>query len=620
MNARTILIVAACAAGMLWAAVAPAQGPAAARADDEAVRELGDRLLGEAERQHMVNRRMDASVRGLDRLIRDLLSNDLLARGRGPKMKRFVKVLSTLSESHVPSAERYLDQARKRLDAFRPNVTAADVEIQTILRMLDELLKKAERVSTEDDLLTQLRLIIKNEETLHTQTREWGRLLYKSPEDAETNREDLTTRQEQIGANVRQFEEKLNAAAESEADPMWKLDLAKAAKLMKDRTIDRTLDRAAKDIEAKKPVPAVQKQGDAIEALKEIERLLERHEDSPLNQLEQMKTSHEKLNELLEKQEKLREKTERKEPEEFQKDAPELQLEQRDLKKETEQAAEEMPEAADEKIKQPLEQAEQHMDQAEQAMEQPPADDQTPQQQQEETVNEQKQAEEALKQAITNMEQQMAAMEEQLAQQQEQMDLAEQMEQAAEQAEAMVQRQEQLNQLTQQTPQQELAQLEPAQQQLAEEAREMAEAAGEMEQEQAESAMEEAGEQMEQAAQAMEQGEKPETQQHQQQALEALKQAAQQMRQAAQQQQQLAQQQQQQPPQPSPPQPSQEKPEEQGDRDFGMQKAGGRDPRDRKLWDHLTPREREALKQSFARELPLEYRELLEDYYDALSK
>ena len=37
-------------------------------------------------------------------------------------------------------------------------------------------------------------------------------------------------------------------------------------------------------------------------------------------------------------------------------------------------------------------------------------------------------------------------------------------------------------------------------------------------------------------------------------------------------------------------------------------------------WNSLMDRERAALNENFARELPLEYRRLLKDYYEALAK
>jgi hypothetical protein len=42
--------------------------------------------------------------------------------------------------------------------------------------------------------------------------------------------------------------------------------------------------------------------------------------------------------------------------------------------------------------------------------------------------------------------------------------------------------------------------------------------------------------------------------------------------------------------------------------------------KDKSKWQSLGPRERAAVDEKYARELPVEYRQLLEDYFEALSK
>jgi len=577
------------------AAPAPA-APAGELAVADVLKTLADRLLDESERQHMVNRRMDVSIRGFQALVKDLLSNDLLAQGRGPQMKRFAAVLGVLNVRHVPNAGKYLEEARKKLQALRPNLHAADVEIDTILKMLDDLLRKGKRESSEDDLLTQLRLIIRKEENVHQQTREWGKLLYKKPEEAETGREELKSKQEQVAAMVRQFADKLEEAKDSETDPIAKQDLTKADQTIKKEKVDKKLDEAAKDIETKKPIPAVKKQQEALNALKGLEEMLQG--DSLADALEEMKDTHDELSDILARQEKLTEKTRDVPKEEFPKKSDPLQLEQRNIEKDLEKTTENMPEAADQEVRKPLEQADEHMENAEKSME---ADKQP------EAVQQQEKAEESLKQAMKKLEEQIAETEQQLAEETEAAEMAEELAQELQQTESILQRQQQLMEATQAAQQQEMAEMSGQQTELSEETSSLAEEA-----EQASDSLEEASTQMEQASQAMEQGQKTSAQKHQQQAVQALQQAQQSLQQALQQAQQ---------PTRAQPNSKTQRPKEKGDRNFGKQKPKG--PKlsdDKKLWEHLTPREREALKQKFARRLPLEYRELLEDYYEALSK
>ncbi|HUS90832.1 MAG TPA: hypothetical protein VM695_03240 [Phycisphaerae bacterium] len=562
----------------------------------EVLKALADQLLTEAERQHMVNRRMDTSIRGFESLVKDLTSNDLLPQGRGPQMKRFVAVLGMLNVAHVPNAGKYLEEARRKLQALRPNLHAADREIDIILKMLDDLLAKGKRQSNDEDLLTQLRLIIRKEQDVHQQTREWGKLLYQKPQDAETGREELKTKQEQVASMVRQFEDKLKESARTESDPLAKQDLTKASQAMEQQKVEEKLDQAAKDIETKKPIPAVQKQAEALEALKALEQMLQG--DSLADALEEMKDSYQDLSDILARQEKLTQQTRDVPKDEFAKKSDPLQLEQRNIEKELEKTTEQMPEAASQDVRKPLEQAEQHMEDAQKEM----AKDKQP-----EAVAQQEKAEESLKQAMKKLAEQIAESEQQLADQAESDEAAQELEQALEQTDSIYQRQEQLMQATQAAQQQELAQMSNQQQQLAEETKGLSEKA-----EQASEPLQEASSQMQQAQQSMEQSQQAQATQHQQQALQALQQARQSLQQALQQAQQATRVQ---------PNSKTKKPQEKGERDFGKQKPRGPQVTDdQKLWEHLTPREREALKQKFAQRLPLEYRELLEDYYEALSK
>jgi len=588
--------VACCCLAVGIVLVACAGASAEPPAADEVIKALADKLLAESERQHMVNRRMDASIRAFDALVKDLLSNGLLAQGRGGQMKRFGKVLGILSERHVPNAGKYLAEARRELQALRPKLGAADVEIKIILQMLDELLKKAEKTEATDDLLSRLRVIIRNEENLHQQTREWGKLLYKKPAEAETSRQELATKQEQVAASVRQLEKDLEQRARDEGDFLRKKDLERASEAMKKQDVDETLDKAAKNIETKKPVPAVEKQKEALDALRNLEEMLE--EKSLAENIEEMKASFQELSDLLARQEELTQKTRDVPQEKFPDKADDLQLKQHDLKKDLEKTAENMPEAADQDVRKPMEESGEHMDEAEKALD---ADKQTP------AVAEQEKAEEALKQAMKKLDEQIAEAAQELADQQESDDSAQELEQAMAQTQSLLQQQEQLMDSTEASEPQEMGELAEQQTALAEEAEGLAEKVPEGSEELAQAQAE-----MSEASQEMAQAQKSPATKHQQQAIQALQKAHQAMQQAAQQQQ----------AQRSRPKPSKtKKPREQGDRNFGRQKPGGTKPKeDKRLWDHLSPKEREALRQSFARGLPLEYRELLEDYYEALSK
>lgn len=580
------------------AAVGLAADPAPAGGEAK-LKQLADRLLSEAERQHMVNYRMAAAVKGLDALFKDLESNDLVPQGKGPQIRRFVKVLGLLNARHVPNAAKYLEEARRRLEALRPNLRAADAEIQIILELLAKLLDRAKRAGEADDLLTQLRLIIQNQERMLADTRTWGRRVVKKPDDPEPARQadELKTRQSQIAASVRVFEGRLNDAHKQAAqDPLRQDRLGKAARAMKQMKIDKTLDAAAEDIATKKAIKATEKEAAALDDLREIEKLLM---TDPLSmQIDKMQEARDKLQEILDKQRELTAKTENTPKQEFPEKAKEQQLEQRNLRKDVQQAAQEVPDVAKPQTEKPLQDAQKHMENAESAMEKS---------EQPQAVQNEKKAEKSLEEAIGKLDQQIAQAESQQADQQRQQDAQSRLEQAQQQVQSLLKRQQQLAQTTQQTQAKELKNLSKPQADLGEEAKEAAEST-----EEAGESLEEAGEEMQEASESMEQSEKGEAQQHQQAAMAALQQAAQAIQQAMadqQQQSQVA-------------TPTQtDDPDEEGDRDFGQEKAAGRDlSGDKKHWDYLRKKEREAVKQRFARDLPQEYRELLEDYYEALSK
>ena len=594
--------------GCLIAALAllPAAAPlpaaeSGAKSPEAILTELADKLLGEAERQHMVNHRMSAATKGMDALLKDLESNDLVRQGKGGSIKQFVKVLRILTSRHVPNAAKYLEEARKRLEALRPNLRAADAEIEIILELLSKLLDRAKSTGSADDLLTQLRILIRRQEKALKDTVVWGRrqIVAAKPDDAELARqgEELKMRQEQIAAGVRVFEGNLSAAHKASGDdPLREDRLGKALRAMKQMKIDKALDAAAADIERKKAVKAKAKQEAALDDLREIEKLL--MTDLLSRQIDQMQEAREKLQEVLEKQKKLTEKTESTPEKEFAEKSKPQQVEQRNVEKQLEQAAKEVPQAAKPQVKEPLEKADKHMEQAQKAMAK------TEQQQ---AVANQKEAEKSLEQAIKQLDQQIAQAEAQQQKQQQRQNAQNRLEQAQQQVQSLLKRQQQLAQATRQTEAKKLEQLSQPQSDLSKETKEAAESTKD-----ASKPLEEAGKEMQEAAEAMQEGEKGETTQHQAAAVAALQQAEQAIQQAME----AARQ----PAQVATETPTTD-PDEEGKRDFGKEKAKGRDPSgDKTHWDHLSAKQREALMQRFARELPQEYRELLEDYYEALSK
>ena len=363
------------------------------------------------------------------------------------------------------------------------------------------------------------------------------------------------------------------------------------------------LDAAARFISADKEHSAVSRQMKALAALRELELMLDA--DKLAKRIEDLKAILAALEQLLKDQQKLRGRTQRVPLDEFPEKKNTLMLKQRNLRKV----------AGDIEASMPL--PSKHMKAAQGHMSSAEGDMQA--NQRADAVANQKRAEEAIKRAIEEVEEQYAIAMQLLLEQQMMEDWEDALEQAMLQIQALIERQKDLLKETQQAA--DMVPLQAPQSNLGKEAGELAEdvPAGA-------DALRDASGQMGLAAKAMPEGKKPKVIEHQRKALAALQRALRAIRRAM------------------------ELAEEGGGGEFGegMEEGAGGEPgmgegngmgiipgmgmrtdekprgpevsRKDKHWDHLRPKEQDALKQNFAGELPLEYRELLRDYYESLSK
>ncbi|MFW6163689.1 MAG: hypothetical protein ACODAJ_13045, partial [Planctomycetota bacterium] len=224
------------------------------RTADEELLRRADRVMQEAERQHLVRRRMDNAIAEFNAIVTDLVSNGLLKEGGGEQIDFALDILGDLSDEHVPVAAQHLEEARRQLEAMRPKLDAAGVEIDIIIKELDRLLARATSTQATEALRRELREIIKREERLQEQTKEWGREQFQNPEKAEAQREELSQQQERVAKQVEAFEEKLQEAAQAEQNQVQKLKLDRANTQMQQADTQEKLDDAAQDITDKKPI------------------------------------------------------------------------------------------------------------------------------------------------------------------------------------------------------------------------------------------------------------------------------------------------------------------------------------------------------------------------------
>ena len=567
----------------------------------ERIQKLSERLLDEAERQHVVNNRMGGVIKGFLAIIQDLEDNDLFARGKGPELKDAVATLDTLSKRHVPNAARYIEDARRELAMLGPNLDAASGEITVIINRLNELMKKAGAAGAAEDMLSRLRLIIRNQDKLLQRTMQWGRMRIINPARAGSGREPIRDDQHQIAQTVRMFQEELAKAFQDEID----IDLRKSFGLglaaMEKKKIDEILDTAARLVGANKEHSAVRKQIEGLDALRELELLLD--PDKLAKLLEELDALRKELLELLKREQKLTAGTKRVLAEEFPAKKDPLILTQRNIRKDTGVAA-----AKKDFLLGPLGSAQKNMSAAEQAMQS---------NQQTAAVKREKLAENDIKKALEELEAQYNKALDLQALQMLMSETMSQLEEYLQQIEALIERQKQLIRATDGAP--DIRPLKAPQDNLGAEAVELAGTIA-----MAARHLQAAGREMHSAAAAMPRRDKPTARKHQDAALRALQRALSAVRAAM----------------------SMFEgggdPGEMGEgengegeageegngqgnipgrsRDNNVTEKGEKIARNKAHWDALQPGEQKALKQNFARELPLEYRDLLGDYYEALSR
>jgi hypothetical protein len=682
-------LAAACAQAGESASVSSASEAAAPQSAETILLQLADRLMGEAERQHEVNNRMDDAVERFQAIIVDLDSNELLKQGHGPALDRVRQILKILATKNVPDAARYLEEARKQLAALSPNLSAADREIDIILQELQKILSAGS--GEAEDLLRELEILIQDEKRTQKDTKDWGAQLLQSPETAAKAGREIAANQDRITRRTERFMDRLATARDAQTDPARNMAMRKAYDVMESGHVPRLMNGAARDIDDKKPVSAAKAQEDAIRAMLEAALLL--RGDDLADNLQAMKELRDRLDKILKQETDLREKTEKVAPEKFHEEKNDLQVQQRAIDKELQAAAANVPKDVSQPVKSHMADADKHMQSAEKEM---AAAKQSP------AVESEKKAENSLKEAIKALDDDIAKAEQQWqAQNQPAANLAN----IAQQAMELAQKQLDLKAETAQTPQTAVPQLAPAQQNLTQQAQALAQQAPMPQFKQAVQAMQEASKSLEKSQQQQATGEQQKAADALMAGAQALQQAMQAMNLAAQQQSlmnQTGQTPQGQLPQLAPAQQSLQKqaetgqfkeaakemqkaaqsleqsqqspamqsqqaaidslmgqaaqamgmqpgqmpaqamapgtmpgqmpaqampnvpnvdPMDIGSREFGRGGAGGpASPRGDDHWNVLGQRERDALYQRYIRQLPPEYRELLGDYFEALSK
>ena len=151
-------------------------------------------------------------------LLAELESNGLLEQGGGEKVKTLKVAVSDVAHDRLPLAARHLRNARLERDASRHHITSADQEVDAILEQLKAVLAGSSTLIAGEELVQELKDMIKVQTQVRSQTAEWGKTMLISPETAGAGKGPLMQDQARILPRYKKFLEKLQKARDDALD------------------------------------------------------------------------------------------------------------------------------------------------------------------------------------------------------------------------------------------------------------------------------------------------------------------------------------------------------------------------------------------------------------------
>jgi|GEM_PF-2983929 len=290
-----------------------------------------ENIVREAQRQEMVSRNMQDVIGDFQELVNDLGSNRLIDQGRADELTAMSGSVGAVNEKDVRPAAEHLRRAGQGVEERETHIDSADARIQAALADLTALLRRANAIRFEEFIVASLEQIIRDQETTVAGTKELGKDLLQG-RDVDDQAAELAGAQKRVAQSVGDLGKTVKEASAEETTPQSQQKLVLAADLMEKLEIQNRLESAAVNIEARKPIAAVDQQEQALESLRRVERLLKADRDETLQKLIE---ARDQLESILDRQVKVRERTEDVPPQEFDRRAPELQVEQRDLQNRT---------------------------------------------------------------------------------------------------------------------------------------------------------------------------------------------------------------------------------------------------------------------------------------------
>ncbi|MBT3636203.1 MAG: hypothetical protein HN531_04640 [Opitutae bacterium] len=317
------------------------------------VLQTSERIRKLERRQKDVGRQLGSASGKIESLLRDLKSNDLEEKGKSGDINKMNGSLLEV-KGDLPTAEATLATARTKIENAYPHLDTAGTQVSQIILDLSRILNASETAILAEDLLREIRELIKRETFIWRESREWGKVLILSPEIAAADKPRVARAQGEVVRSLDQFNEALKEALEKVSDAMLSRRFKKGTEIIEEKNPAGSLRRAFAFID-QGDVPgateAVQRQAEAIEILKEIERALSTDDD----ELARKEDLLEELKRILDEQIDLKEEVE--DAGDALKDASELQADQLELKEELDEAAQESPTDALEEASDAMEEA-----------------------------------------------------------------------------------------------------------------------------------------------------------------------------------------------------------------------------------------------------------------------
>lgn len=222
-------------------------------------------------------------------LLSELESNGLLDQAGGEKVAAFKTTVADVAEDNLPAAARHLRNARLESDAYQQHLISADREIDTIIDRLSKVLAGSSTLLVQDELVTELKVIIETQADLRGRAAEWGKALLISPDIAGAGKGPLMQDQAGLIARLETFIEKLEAARDEAQDEAAKSRFKQAALTLKpavtgaeilkdvlvtDPPVTKVLQAAVDQIESTEVLYAVDAQDRGLAMLKAALQIL----------------------------------------------------------------------------------------------------------------------------------------------------------------------------------------------------------------------------------------------------------------------------------------------------------------------------------------------------------